>query len=202
MDKNDITRIKNIKMLRSLERIHVVNDNFVGIVIGSGTRRMFYNKFTGEVGIAYNNKLGYWKAQKNSCGRYGRGYLRRVVPGTKINVYCNVIAAVCLGWYDDDCKLGLICNHMNYNKEDNRKNNLELCSQQENTYHGKLRAKLKKNGLFREGMSFQAKFAAQAIKTSKDNIDLLKDMVDRYLEGRGFTDIDKHLKVRDIKPWK
>jgi len=184
MGKTKEAFISKIKYLRSLERIRVAN----GVIIGSGDIRMFYDFETGRVYTVVQNKIWGWKIRGNGeeGERYTKGYLKRQIPGTRVHVMSHHIACVALGLYDDDKNLGLEVNHKNYNKADNRPQNLELCTRTENEYHRKLRDILIKHGVWRDEMAFEAKFARQAILESKGDTLTLLRMVDDYLRSHGY----------------
>lgn len=174
--------IEKIKYLRSLERTIVGN----GVIIGNGDTRMYYDFTTGRVPTVIYNRTWGWKIRNDNSEHIVKGYFRRSVPGINMKVLSHHVACVALGLFDDDNNLGLVVNHKNYNKLDNRPHNLELCTSRENNYHDELRRTLIKHGVWRDGMAFEAKFARQAILESKGDTLTLLRMVNDYLRSHGY----------------
>lgn len=81
------------------------------------------------------------------------------------------IAAVALGFYDDNRKLGLVVCHNNWLKGDNRPENLELCTLEQHKWHEATKAVLEKYGLFEPGMALRASKAYEIARLTVGNVD-------------------------------
>lgn len=91
------------------------------------------------------------------------------------------IAAVALGFYDDDNNLGLVVNHKNWCKDDNRPDNLELCTLDEQRCHEVTKQILEKYGLFEPWMALNAFIAYNIVMSAKGNKDLFVNEVMRAI---------------------
>jgi hypothetical protein len=120
---------------------------------------------------------------------YGYGYQR---PGKreiasilqhddKFKIPMHYIAAVALGFYDDDNNLGLVVNHKNWRKEDNRPDNLELCTLEQQKCHEATKLILEKYGLFEPWMALNAFIAYNIVMSAKGNKDLFVNEVMRAI---------------------
>lgn len=113
------------------------------------------------------------------------------------------IAAVALGFYDDDYNLGFAVNHKNWRKDDNRPDNLELCSLAEQKCHEDIKQILEKHELFEPWMALNASTAYDIVRSADCNEDVIvveaMKAIHAYPEiGEVYTPIPQHYEAMPI----
>lgn len=156
-------RVRKIEMLRRWERKHYKH----GVLLLNGDVGLFYFYANGAIKRASLDSSGKLKYYGENLGRLKNGYLVFRLSGSSINVYNHIVAGVALGLFDNVDIRRVQINHKNYNGIDNRPENLEICSVSENCLHRRFREICIKLGVWREGMSIEAKKAAFILKSSK-----------------------------------
>ncbi|WP_024834047.1 HNH endonuclease [Ruminiclostridium josui] len=157
-------QIRNIRALMSWNREYFPN----GVALTNGKDGLFYSYTNGAITRLRLNKDNKWSFWGNGVGRLVRDYLQFQLPGSRINIYNHVVAAVALGLFDNANIKDAYINHKNYNGCDNRPNNLEICTNSENTLHGQFRVYCINLGIWTEGISIEAKEAIRFLRSLKE----------------------------------
>ena len=141
---------------------------------------MYYRYYDGAILKGRKLKTGKLGFGKKDSGRISKGYLRIALPSSYTNVYNHIIAAKAIGLLDDVTQSSdFQINHKNFDKLDNRPENIELCTRMDNIYHSNLKRICKKFGVWKDDIVIDAKTAVKFITDAgKNNLKVLEQYND------------------------